>query len=152
MHSAPTVIFPAGRSRFAGTLALLLWLAGLGVVLMWVLQPGEFGWRQAVGLGGVALAGVLALRGWLAMPAGDLSWTGQHWVWSSGGLQAQGVVTPQLDVQHCLLLRFHGAKGTQGAPRWLWLERRSRVERWDDLRRAVYSRARMAAPVASGLH
>ncbi len=30
-------------------------------------------------------------------------------------------------------------------PRWLWLERAGRAERWEDLRRAVYSRARPQA-------
>jgi len=148
MHSAPAVVFPVGRSRFAGALVLLLWLAGVAAISVWVFQPGEFGWRQALALFSIALTGLLALQDWLASPAGDLSWTGQHWVWSSKGRQFRGLVVPHLDIQHCLLLRFHGAQ--QGASRWVWLERQASAGRWGDLRCAVYSRARIVASDASG--
>jgi toxin CptA len=53
-----------------------------------------------------------------------------------------GRVQVSLDLQQCVLLRWSAGR----TPHWLWLERRQRPERWDDLRRAVYSRARMEAP------
>jgi toxin CptA len=43
-----------------------------------------------------------------------------------------------LDLQRLLLLRWHGAAG---GVQWLWAERARHPDRWDALRRAVYSRA-----------
>jgi toxin CptA len=51
-----------------------------------------------------------------------------------------------LDTQSLLLVRLD--EPTQRA-RWLWLERRARPERWQDLRRAIYSRA-LASSVVAG--
>jgi toxin CptA len=47
-----------------------------------------------------------------------------------------------LDLQRSMLVRWAGSGGS----RWFWLERASRAERWEDLRRAVYSRAAPQAP------
>lgn len=149
MHSAPAVGYPVGRSCFPGVLALALWLVGLLAVILWIYQGGGHGWRQVLGLGSAGVAGAFALHGWMASPVGELRWSGEHWIWSGTGDPVHGTLNPFLDVQHCLLVRFHGPPGS---PRWLWLARASRAERWDDLRRAVYSRASgMAATPASRL-
>ncbi len=146
MHNAPSVSYPVGRSRFAAWLAGFLWLAGLGVLVLWLLPPAAPGWRQALAAALVLLSGAVVVRGWFNMPQGELSWDGQYWAWASEGACRQGTVTVHLDMQHRLLLRFQGAGG---AAQWLWPERKKQSARWDDLRRAVYSRARMArAPAA----
>lgn len=51
-----------------------------------------------------------------------------------------------LDLQGCVLLRWRAGRGAVG---WLWLDRASAPARWDDLRRAVYSRAIVDAPPSS---
>jgi hypothetical protein len=70
-----------------------------------------------------------------------LSWDGEIWSWPAVGQGSTGSLQVILDLQHWLLLRWTGGH----APRWLWLERAGRAERWEDLRRAVYSRARPQA-------
>ncbi|HSV78048.1 MAG TPA: hypothetical protein VLK85_02440, partial [Ramlibacter sp.] len=142
MHGAPSVSYPVGRSRFAGLLLLACWLAGALALLLWSWQSEATGWRQALGLGSCVLVGLLAARSWLAARAGQLSWDGETWSWSAATLPAGGTVEVSLDLQHVMLLRWHGG----GAAQWLWPEKASQPGRWDDLRRAVYSRARPQAP------
>lgn len=142
MHSAPSVSYPVGRSAFALRLAAALALLGLGAVAAWTWQAATPGWRQAVGLAAVILAGAAAWRAWLASPRGVLRWTGGEWAWDEGGQVVTGAVALALDLQSHLLLRWDGA----GAARWFWLERSAAPADWDALRRAVYSRASLAAP------
>ena len=40
MHSAPSVSYPVGRSRFLGALLLALWTGGAGVAGLWSRAPG----------------------------------------------------------------------------------------------------------------
>ncbi|MCJ0764302.1 hypothetical protein [Variovorax terrae] len=144
MHSAPSVTYPVGRSRWAGRLALALWLAGAGAAALWLLQPGAAGWRQALALAAVLAAGAAALQAWRTAPQGELHWDGRQWLWSRrGGPQQPGLVTVHLDLQRCLLLRL---QILDGRVRWLWLEPSFQPGRWNDLRRAVYSRASRQAP------
>jgi toxin CptA len=141
MHNAPSVSYPVGRSRFAGALAFAAWLLGAATALSWWLAVPVPSWRSVVVAAAVAIAGALALFAWRRSPAGDLAWNGEGWTWSGAGGATSGDVVPSLDLQQWLLVRF----GAGGAVRWLWLERTRSPARWDDLRRAVYSRARSRA-------
>ena len=140
MHSAPSVTYPVGRPQLAAVLASCLWLAGLASVLAWGFQAGSAGWRQAAAALVLAASGGWALRSWLRSPAGELRWDGLEWTVPRGGTTL--VLNVALDLQHVLLVRCP-ASGPAG---WLWLERRRCPQRWLELRRAVYSRARPQAP------
>jgi hypothetical protein len=144
MHAAPSVSYPVGRSRFAGLLLLLLWLAGLAAVAAWAWQSNRPGWRQLAGAAAVLAAGMLSFAGWLRAPRGVLAWDGAAWTWDAMGLAA-ATGRPQvvLDWQSRLLLRWCGS---DGRARWLWLERKSDADDWDALRRALYSRASTPVP------
>ncbi|HEY0202238.1 MAG TPA: hypothetical protein VGC24_11145, partial [Burkholderiaceae bacterium] len=50
-----------------------------------------------------------------------------------------------LDLQSRLLLALYARPGGRGHCIWLWLEHRTNPLRWQDLRRALYSRARVDA-------
>lgn len=140
MHDAPSVSYPVGRSRWAGALAAVLWLCGLAGALLWAAQPQVAFWRLAFAWAAVAAAGLAALGAWWFTPRGTLAWDGSGWTWTPhGGPAAAGELQVALDFQRLLLVRFRAAD----APGWFWLERGG--ERWDELRRAVYSRARPAA-------
>ena len=141
MHSAPSVSYPVGRSRFAAGLLLAAWLLGTAAVALWLNEVRAPGWQRGASVLLVLAAGLGAASSWWRTPAGALSWDGENWCWPAAGQGGAGAVTVGLDLQHWLLLRW-----TDGsAPRWLWLERARHAERWDDLRRAVYSRARPQA-------
>ncbi|NPC56191.1 hypothetical protein [Caenimonas soli] len=141
MHSAPSVSYPVGRSRFAATLLLVIWLLGAAGVALWSVQVRAPGWQVGASAALVLLAGLCAARNWWRAPPGDFSWDGENWNWSAAGQEAAGSLEVGLDLQRWLLLRFTGGK----VVRWLWLERARHPERWEDLRRAVYSRARPQA-------
>jgi len=141
MHSAPSVTYPVGRSRFAGALLALAWLLGAAAAGLWWLQSPSPGWRLGA-LGFVlAAAGAFAAWGWWHGAQGTLAWDGQSWSWSGDPDGHDSVLEVGLDLQRWLLLRWKSGN----ASHWLWLERTGRLERWDDLRRAVYSRARLDA-------
>ena len=141
MHSAPSVTYPVGRSRFAATLLLAAWsLGALAGALWWLRAPD--GWRLGLMAVALAVSGVIAARSWASAAAGTLAWDGEAWTWS---LQPDGrahELLVGLDLQNWLLLRW----SADGSSHWLWLDRASRADRWDDLRRAVYSRARPQMP------
>ena len=64
MHNAPSVSYPAGRSRFAAALLLLAWLMGGAVTAMWWLQSQSPGWRQSAAWLVLAAAGAFAAWNW----------------------------------------------------------------------------------------
>jgi hypothetical protein len=138
MHSAPSVSYPVGRSRFAAVLLLLAWLLGGIATALWWLQSQSPGWRLGAASLVLAVAGACAAWNWWHSVSGVLAWDGQAWSW--GGRQS-GVLEVCLDLQHCLLLRWRSGSASE----WFWLERAGSTGRWDDLRRAVYSRARPEA-------
>jgi hypothetical protein len=141
MHDAPSVSYPVGRSRWAGALAAASWLAGLAGTLLWSAQPQAVSWRLVLAWSAVTAAGAIPLRTWWRTPRGLLAWDGAGWTWAPDGAGAEtGELQVALDFQHLLLLHWRAG----GARRWLWLERAG-GEGWDELRRAVYSRARPAA-------
>ena len=135
MHSAPSVTYPVGRSRFAGLLLSAIWLLGAAATALWIRQSVDTGWRPALALALVAAAGLSAFGTWWRSPAGDLAWEEGVWRWSGH----PGSPVPGLDLQHVLLLRWRSQEAG-GPARWLWLERSSRPGSWDAIRRAVYSR------------
>jgi hypothetical protein len=139
MHDAPAVSYPAGRSFFALAAILVLWLLGATGIALWSVRAPVAPLHLAIVWGAVIATGAIALRSWFRSPAGTLSWNGQGWTWTrvNSGSDA-GTPEAVLDAQHRLLLRWRGA----GIVQWLWLERSARPAAWDDLRRAVYSRAR----------
>lgn len=140
MHNAPSVSYPAGRSRFAALLLLGAWLLGCAAALLWQAQaPGIV--RLGVMLAALAASGLFAAWQWRRTPGGILAWDGAQWNWSAMPEAAATRVEVALDLQRTLLLRWTA----DGAARWIWVERAARPERWDDLRRAVYSRARPTA-------
>ena len=140
MHSAPSVTYPVGRSPFAGALLLIIWLAAAAALGAWSTRAPD--WRLAAAALLWLATGAWAARQWWRSPAGAVAWDGESWNWSAGEGSGSGMLEVSLDLQRSMLVR----SGGKGASRWFWLERASRAERWDDLRRAVYSRA---APRAS---
>ena len=138
MHNAPSVTYPVGRSLLAGGLGGVLWLLGVVVTVQWIRQSPVSGWRLVAAVMVPALAALAAGWNWWIMPRGTLAWDGQSWTWTGAAGVDVGAVDVCLDLQHFLLLHFR----SHPTSHWLWLERNRSAARWDDLRRAVYSRAR----------
>jgi len=137
MHGAPSVSYPVGRSRFAGAALLAAWCAGAAGVAAWRLHVEPAAPVLLAAVAAVLLPGALALRSWLRSPCGTLAWSGAEWTWTGAGTSESGTPEAVLDLQRRMLLRW----SAPGGIRWLWLERDARPAAWDDVRRAVYSRA-----------
>jgi toxin CptA len=146
MHSAPSVSYPVGRSRFAGLVLLVFWLLGAAAIAAWWLQAQAPGWRTAAAVLLLAMSGLIAVIAWRRSPIGELAWDGENWNFSGAAESSAAALSVALDLQRRLLVHWVAP----GASCWLWLERTSRPERWDDVRRAVYSRARPQAQSAAG--
>lgn len=142
MHNAPAVSYPAGRCASAGAALAAIWLAGAAGIVLWAVQARIAPAAFAIACAALLTSGGWAARAWLRSPVGTLSWDGQGWSWTGDAGAQAGRPELALDAQRILLLRWQGPGGTQ----WLWLERGALPARWDDLRRAVYSRARPEAP------
>ena len=143
---APSVQYPLRRSRVLGALLLALLFTGAGVVAAWM----SSGARDAVVSAAVALglwlsAAAGAAHFWRSQPRGVLQFNGQTWTLGQTAKSFSGPLalsTPPevlLDLQAHLWVRV---VPMGHASQWLWLQRSSQPERWMDLRRAVYSRAR----------
>jgi hypothetical protein len=141
MHSAPPVSYPLGRSRFAAALLLLAFVLGGAVTASWWFQSQSPGWRVGGACLVLAAAGVLAAWHWRHAAEGTLAWDGETWAWSGERFERTGAIEVSVDLQRWLLLRWTSGSESH----WFWLDRARRAERWDDLRRAVYSRARPEA-------
>jgi toxin CptA len=138
MHSAPSVTYPVGRSSFAAAVLWVIWLLAAAVTALWWAQARTPGWRVAMAWLLLLATGLGAGAAWRRSAAGTLHWDGEGWSWpTAGGARAQALEVA-LDLQRWMLVRWNGGRGAH----WLWLERSRCAERWDDLRRAVYSRAR----------
>lgn len=156
MRNAPSVVFPVGRCAFYA--GLLCVLAGLGLLVLllwwwpWLGAAAQAPWltRLAVWLGALLwlIWAVFAWRSWLHAPVGRLQWDAMGapvsgrsrtgvWRWYREG-QTDGAPLQQveraLDLQKRMLLRV---RNPDGAHRWLWVERCSDPDRWNDLRRAL---------------
>jgi hypothetical protein len=145
----PAVLYPLRRSRVLGLLLLALMLVSAGGLCGWVFQSGGAVDRWPVVVAGClwCLAAFSAFHCWLDQFSGSIRWDGQAWMLESSNSGAAGMplsVPPEvlLDVQsHLWLHVFPMGRGHI----WLWLEHSTQPERWLDLRRAVYSRARPGA-------
>lgn len=137
MHSAPSVTYPVGRSRFLGQMLTVIWLGGACAIGAAWLASGLGGWRAVLACSVLLLSAALAIYFWQGVAAGALRWDGHAW----HGPQAfagSRQLHVDLDLQRHLLVRLSGATGRS---QWLWLEASSDPSRWNDLRRAVYSPA-----------
>ncbi|MDQ6882547.1 MAG: hypothetical protein M3150_10675 [Pseudomonadota bacterium] len=139
MDQAPAVSYPVGRPLVAGLLAGGLWLAGAVVTLVWTFEADAPGWRQGAAMLAVGACGAYALLSWIHLATGELHWDGVGW--TAPGALPPGLLEVALDLQRLVLVRWIGP----GRSRWLWLEQKRCPQRWRDLRRAVYSRARPTA-------
>ena len=141
MHGAPSVSYPVGRSLFGAGILLAAWTFGSASCAWWW-WSGASGWRLGAALIAVAATGIMAAWWWRRQPEGLLGWDGGAWTWAGDGRDLHEVgIHVEIDLQAMLLLRWHAQAGSG----WFWLERRSLPQRWDALRRAVYSRANPAA-------
>ncbi len=138
MHGAPSVSYPVGRSRIADRLLLLLWISGACCAVAACARLDKVDWRAGVLVLCVLGAGVAAWRGSPRRTLSDvLDFDGSRWsIRAAAGLQAARVRIA-LDGQSWLLVRM---AEPGGVCRWVWLERRTMPDRWQNLRRAVYSR------------
>ena len=142
LHSAPSVLYPLGRSRFLGCWLLLTWLIAAGVNVWWFLATAAADWRPLLGCGALLVSAWVMTTGWRHSPVGLLQWDGQCWRWSSSVYRSGTALEPPvvvLDVQFALLLRLDNLAG---AVWWLWAEQSASPVRWLDLRRAVHAKRR----------
>ena len=142
LHSAPSVLYPLGRSRFLGCWLLLTWLIAAGVNVWWFLATAAADWRPLLGCGALLVSAWVMTTGWRHSPVGLLQWDGQCWRWSSSVYRSGTALEPPvvvLDVQFALLLRLDNLAG---AVWWLWAEQSASPARWLDLRRAVHAKPR----------
>ena len=145
----PAVRYPARRSR---SLAVVLWAAvlwGVSGIVAWLFSGGGAApwWAISVALVFACVGAAGGGYAWRTQFSGDLYWDGAHWTLepqSAGTLRRALAETPEVlvDLQRYLWLR---ARTAESRAVWIWLERSSCPERWLDLRRAVYSRARPGA-------
>ena len=138
MHSAPSVSYPVGRSRNAIRGLGVLWAAGSCCAGAALLQFDHWGWRQALLLASVVLSAVAAQRTLGYGVIVDLVFDGQEWSLSGLDARKAAKIVVLLDLQVLMLVRLDEP---EQRARWLWLERRARSERWQDLRRAIFARA-----------
>ncbi len=150
MHGAPSVSYPAGGSRSARRLLLAVWASGACCAAAAFYSARSVDWRCGLLVLSVLLSGAAAWRApWTRNVLAKLNFDGEHWsLGEANGLGAARVKVA-LDVQSSLLLHLNEANG---ARRWIWLDGSDMPERWQDLRRAVYSRAPSADPVAVPRH
>lgn len=145
MHNAPAVTYPVGRSSIQGALGLVLWLAGAAATTGWAMTSPDA--RLVAVAASLCLAvAVTATASWWRTGTGELQWGVDGWQLHLRGRARGGEPVVALDLQGSLLLRWRAARGAGG---WLWLDSASAPARWDDLRRAVYSRAIADTPPPS---
>lgn len=135
MHTPPSVEYPAGNTRWHLRAALLAWSVALAINLAWLLLSGPGDWRPWSGLALTMIGAALALRFGGICVGGALVWDGDVWWWEHDRARVRGMVSPELDFQRVMLLRFVPDAGRR---RWFVLEHGSNPARWLDLRRAVH--------------
>lgn len=153
MRSAPSVTYPVGRSVL--WLGLLMVAGFLGMVALVLGAFYDLGFWGLLGSIAWLIWGVAGIQAWRRQPQGRLAWvpfrghgletslppSAGHWSWSSAAY-LEGVVLRRVervhDLQAWMLLRLHNP---DGARTWVWVERRSDPDRWDDLRRALWAHA-----------
>ena len=140
MSRAPSVSYPVERGRAVTVLLAAVWALAAALNLAWLQAAGSGDSAPWWGLGCVALATPGLLLYWRRIPAGELSWDGEQWLWTSRAYPA-GVYLkwPQivLDLQGVVIAR---TRNSAGAGWTLWLEARSNPTAWHGLRLALYGR------------
>jgi toxin CptA len=152
MHSAPSVNYPVGRSRYARRLLVSLWALGVASATLASLQADGFDWRQAMLALSAVVAGAAAWTGLLQSSApGELAFDGRHWSMSGGVPQRSARASVTLDLQSLLLVRLEAPARSR---RWVWVDRQALPERWLDLRRALHARVAPAdaSPAPAPVH
>lgn len=148
-RSAPAVQYPLHRSGALAVVLGCLLCAGASLLVAWLVQgPPAYGWlwMAAAGLWLVTVA--CAAHFWWHQFSGKILWDGEVWMLEeeryAGAFLPLGVPPAvHLDLQdHLWVCTSPAAR----PPVWLWIERSYQPERWMDLRRAVYSRAKPGAP------
>lgn len=107
------------------------------------------GWHAGLAALSVLLTGLAARTSWNHSPSGQLAWDGDVWHRVSAGYTsgAAGLgLSVIADLQQRLLLRL---ENQAGASLWIWVEQSEMPERWQDLRRAVYSPRKSSAALPS---
>lgn len=142
-HTAPAVRYPVQPSAWLARALLGVALLGGLVLLAWAVQGArtqQHALQWTIGALCWVLACVQVWRFWTHGVWGVLAWNGQAWTLElPSHREAQvGSVTVHLDLQAHLWLHW---QSDQGAGHWLWLDQHSDRLHWNDLRRAVYSRA-----------
>jgi toxin CptA len=138
MHNAPSVTYPVGRSRLVARLLLVFWAAGACCACVASYQFNSMSWRQAILAVSVLAAAWGALHVFRQTTEERLVFDGQHWSLSGAGLLRAAQATVVFDFQALMLVRLdEPGRRTQ----WLWPARSNQPDWWQDLRRAVYSRA-----------
>ena len=154
-HHPPAVRFPVERSARAGLALAALIVAGAMVLTGWGMAGAPtHPWAQPLGWALWAVTAGLAAMAWWRSPRGTLQWDGAQWWLLPAGqalpLAARTAPEVHLDLQRFVLVCLPLCD----APRvWLCLERNASAQLWPALRRALYSRARVAgstAPARSG--
>ena len=142
MHSAPSVIFPVGRSRMARRLLWSVWGLGAAVLAVWCVQFSGSAWRTAL------LAAVLPLSACAALAASRMGQESRLQCnvllcpCAASAWLGPALATVHLDLQSLVLVRL---LESGRAAAWFWLERASCPERWLDLRRALHAAGPHAA-------
>ncbi len=137
------------RSRLLGGLLVALLLVSATGLMIWLIQTGDV--QSPLRISAAAciwwVAAASAFHGWFFQPSGGIRWDGMTWTLeaSSSGVAWRALSGPPevvLDLQSHLWLCVIpvGHRRT-----WIWLECSAQPERWLDLRRAVYSRAKPGA-------
>ena len=111
----------------------------------------HFRWQEGLMVVSCLFAAVCVLHFWRQLKCGSLAWDGLFWQSAVSSLdEAQGqsspitgIISVRFDGQRCLLIKFVPVLGGAHA-QWLWLEQAFAPELWQDVRRAVYSRANEA--------
>jgi len=134
MHSAPSVSFPLGRSRFGLAIVLMLSMIGAAAQITWMLQSQTLGFVHMTGCFIWLVGSGLALRYWANTQSGDLAWTGAHWSWTAQHTSVPVSATLVFDFQSILLMRL---VFPEGASYWFWVQQNAAQVRWLDLRRAL---------------
>lgn len=140
----------------------------MGILLLGAITAGVFGYLTHGSSGAMLWQKGVIAASWMFAAAGVwqflnqlepglLDWNGQSWHWVTvaqadddssqrvglvGSANQKGVISVRFDGQRCMLIKLDMSTGQA---RWLWLEQGFAPQRWHDVRRAVYSRAK--APV-----
>jgi toxin CptA len=149
MHSAPSVSYPMGQPRVVRRGLWGVWCCGAACAMAATAARDAVGWSALVLFFSVLLAFVVLRRSLrrASADAGLLHFDGQGWSLVGDFPSCEGKVEVCLDFQSSMLLSLR----EPGHPRrWLWSARADLPARWNDLRRAVYSRAATARAGTAG--